>query len=112
MMIKDVALDPLKRSQTPVHYCMCVDPQQRRKHPMAVIKHLLGEVREASRTVKRYEVESSSGEHVFLIGFNVGRGDEYEYWTLSGRGVQYSSAEEALAALEAESLFPLPTGEK
>ena len=65
-------------------------------------KHFLGEIHESSRTVKRYEVESPSGERVFLIGFNVGRGDECEYWTMSGRGVQYSSAEEALEALEAE----------
>ena len=70
---------------------------------MAVIKHLLGEIRETSRTVKRYEVESPSGERIFLIGFNVGRGDKYEYWTMSGRGVQYSSAEEALEALESET---------
>ena len=70
---------------------------------MAAIKRLLGEIRETSRTVKRYEVESPSGECVVLIGFNVGRGDECEYWTMSGRGVQYSSAEEALAALEAEA---------
>ena len=70
---------------------------------MAVMKHLLGEIRETSRTVKRYEVESPSGERVFLIGFNVGRGDECEHWSISGRGGQYSSAEEALAALEAEA---------
>lgn len=70
---------------------------------MTVTIHLLDEIHESSRTVKRYEVESPSGERVFLIGFNVGRGDECEYWTMSGRGIQYSSAEEALAALEAEA---------
>jgi len=70
---------------------------------MAAIKHLLGEIRETSRTVRRYEVESPSGERLFLIGFNVGPGDEYEYWTMSGSGVQYGSAEEALAALETET---------
>jgi hypothetical protein len=70
---------------------------------MAAIKRLLGEIRETSRTVKRYEVESSAGKCIVLIGFNVGRGDEYEYWTVSGRGVQYGSAEEALAALDAET---------
>jgi hypothetical protein len=67
---------------------------------MTVIKHLLGEVHESSRTVKRYEVESPSGERVFLLGFNVGRGDECEYWIVSGRGIQYRTAEEALTALE------------
>ena len=70
---------------------------------MAITKHFLDEIREASRTVKRYEVESPSGEHVFLIGFNVGRGEQCEYWSISGRGNQYSSAEEALTALEAEA---------
>ena len=83
---------------------MCVDSERRRQQAsMAVIKHLLGEIHETSRTVRRYEVESPSGERVFLIGFNVGRGDECEYWTMSGRGAQYSSAEEALSALEAET---------
>jgi hypothetical protein len=70
---------------------------------MAIIKHLLGEIRETSRIVVRYEVESSSGERVFLIGFNVGGRDRSEYWSMSGRGGQFSSAEEALAALEAET---------
>ena len=79
---------------------------------MAVIKHLLDEIRETSRTVKRYEVEPPSGERVFLIGFNVGRGDEREYWSMSGRGGQYSSAEEALAALEAEQSAVEPGGTK
>ena len=68
---------------------------------MAVIKHLLCEIRETSRTVRRYEVESSSGERTFLIGFNVGSRDGREYWSTPGRGGQYSTAEEALAALEA-----------
>lgn len=70
---------------------------------MTPIKHLLDEIHESSRTVRRYEVESPSRERVFLIGFNVGRGDECEYWSISGRGDQYSSAEEALAALETEA---------
>jgi len=70
---------------------------------MAITRHLLNEIRETSRTVKRYEVESPSGARVFLIGFNVGPGDECEYWSISGRGDQYSSAEEALAALETEA---------
>jgi len=70
---------------------------------MMVLRHLLDEIHESSRTVKRYEVESPSGERVFLIGFKVDRGDECEYWTISGRGVQYSTAEEALAALAAEA---------
>jgi hypothetical protein len=70
---------------------------------MTAIKHLLDEIHESSRTVRRYEVESPSGERVVLIGFNVGRDDECEYWTVCGRGVQYCSAEEALAALGAEA---------
>lgn len=83
---------------------MCVDLQQRRyQSTMTVLKRLLDEIHESSRTVKRYEAESPSGERVFLIGFNVGPGDKCEYWTISGRGVQYSSVEEALAALEAEA---------
>jgi hypothetical protein len=48
---------------------------------MTPIKHLLDEIHESSRTVRRYEVESPSRERVFLIG----------------------SAEEALAALGAEA---------
>ena len=51
----------------------------------------------------RYEVEPSSGEHVFLIGFNVGHCDRWEYWNISGHGGQYSTAEEALKVLEAEA---------
>jgi len=83
---------------------MCVDLQQRRYElPMVAIKHLLDEIQESSRTVRRYEVESPSGERVVLIGFNVGRDDECEYWTVCGRGVQYSSAEEALASLGTEA---------
>ena len=70
---------------------------------MTVTKQLLAEIHESSRTVKRYEVESPSGERLFLMGFNVGRDNECEYWIMSGRGVQYRSAEEALAALEAEA---------
>jgi hypothetical protein len=88
---------------------MGVDQRGERRHQcsMALIKSLLGEICEASGTVKRYEVESPSGERVFLIGFNVGKRDRYEYWTMPGRGGQYSSAEEALAVLEAEAACPI-----
>jgi hypothetical protein len=70
---------------------------------MAAIKCLLDEIHESARTVRRYEVESPSGECFVLIGLHVGLDDESEYWTVCGRGVQYSSAEEALASLEAEA---------
>ena len=70
---------------------------------MVLTKRFVGEVRETSRIVKRYEVERPSGERVFLIGFNVGHSDRYEMWTIAGLGGQYCSAEEALAVLEDEA---------
>ena len=95
-------MEALKRFLTRLHYWHV---RRSAAEAASVIhdghKHFLGEIHESARTVKRYEVESPSGERVVLIGFNVGRG-ECEYWTMSGRGVQYSSAEEALVALESE----------
>lgn len=70
---------------------------------MVLIKRFVGEVRETSRIVERYEVEQSSGERVILIGFNVGHYGVHEMWTIAGRGGQYCSAEEALAVLEADA---------
>ncbi len=55
-----------------------------------------------SQVVNRYEVEPRQDKRVFLIGFNIDRPNQKEYWTISGRKGQYSSADAALAVLQAD----------
>ncbi len=55
-----------------------------------------------SQVVNRYEVVPRQDKRVFLIGFNIDRPNQKEYWTITGRKGQYSSADAALAVLQAD----------
>jgi hypothetical protein len=55
-----------------------------------------------SQVVNRYEVEPRQNKRVFLMGFNIDCPNRKEYWTITGRKGQYSSADAALAVLQAD----------
>jgi Domain of unknown function (DUF3825) len=65
------------------------------------VGHLHGEEMADSDPVNRWRVEPLEKE-VFLIGFNVGRRNQKEYWQITGRKGNYPSPDEALAVLQRE----------
>lgn len=65
------------------------------------VGHLHGQEMTDSDPVNRWRVEPLEKE-VFIVGFNVGRQNQKEYWQITGRKGNYSSPDEALAVLQCE----------